>query len=120
MSRTWSSTAATLVTALLGVGLASCGGADSEKGSSESTHTYPAAVTKAYTDACVPTAKSSSARKLTTEKAQDYCQLSLDCVRRKLTLKQFETVNNNMLSGKANPDAKVLQECGQEAIKKLG
>jgi hypothetical protein len=106
-----------IVMALLGAGLASCGDSGSGGAGSAPGAAYPAAISESFTTTCAATAKASSGGKLRDDRAKQYCQKALVCVEKKLTLKQFETASANMLNGKANPDAKVVRNCGEAAAK---
>jgi hypothetical protein len=114
-----SRSAAIVIIGLLALLLASCGGGGSSSVSSTAPRTYPAAVTKAFARSCVAAARASSAGKLTAKKATTYCQVALTCIESHFTVAQLKVYQSNVVSGKANPSAKVLTKCETAAIKKV-
>jgi hypothetical protein len=82
-------------------------------------HHYPATLKKSFLKSCASTAVDAAQGKLTKHQAAQYCALALSCIEAKLTLKEFEQTVQNMQSGKANPNAKVLTKCEKQAISKV-
>ena len=103
--------------------LASCGDTASSSSSEEAiggggiTGGYPTAVANRFVQSCALNAKLSSSRELTSEEARDLCIDALTCVEQGLTISELRETERKLLSGEANPGARVLRRCTEEAIK---
>ncbi len=116
------SLAAVLLSALCLV-LVSCG--DSSTSSSERppggggiASSYPTAVADRFVESCVVNAKLSSFGKLGSDQAREICLDALSCLEQDLTLSGLRKTEQKMLTGEANPGAKALRSCAEEAIER--
>jgi hypothetical protein len=80
---------------------------------------YPPEVRRAFITSCTRVAKSVAGDRLTRTQARKYCTGALNCIERRLTLRQFERVVQNMQTGRRNPNARVLTSCERAAAQNI-
>ena len=76
---------------------------------------YPAANEQAYLQSCVREAT----LHISEARATSYCRLSLSCIERRLSLKQFIEWNRDAILGRASPYATVGLNCVKIAVRVL-
>ena len=78
---------------------------------------YPPAVEKRFLSSCSRVAKATAGSTVTRAQARRYCRLSLACIERRLTLRQFVAYGKRLQSGRRNPAAKVVRSCTTSAAR---
>lgn len=80
------------------------------------THRYPHAVTRQFVRSCA----SGAVNSVPPAVAKHYCTLTLHCIERYLTLKQFLAVERSFVKHQQNRQADVLGRCANSALRKVG
>jgi hypothetical protein len=104
--------------ALAALAVAIGAGAAADAATTTQRH-YPPEVRRAFIASCTRVAKSVAGDRLTRAQARTYCTSALSCIERRLTLRQFERVVQNMQAGRSNPNARVLTSCERAAAQKI-
>jgi hypothetical protein len=80
---------------------------------------YPSSVRQEYLKACKKAARSSGGG-VSARDARVYCEVSLTCLQRNLTLKQFEKFDRAIRRGDETPPyRKVVNRCIKEAARAI-
>jgi hypothetical protein len=92
-----------------GVLIAGCGSSGNSTGTSGGVKLggYPSASERAFLTSCVREATLHASKPTATK----YCRTALACIEQKLSFKDFQTLERNLLLGASNPNAQVVLQC---------
>jgi hypothetical protein len=102
---------AALAVAALATGLAGIAGA-----APPTQRHYPPAVRRQFTAACARTATQVAGERLTNRQARRLCTVTLSCIERRLTFRQFVRLERNLGAGRRDRNAAVITRCERAAL----
>lgn len=93
-----------------------CGGTSASHSAGPALGKYPAANEQAFLGSCEREASASAPQ----DKAKRYCRTALACIENRMSARQFDQVDRNLMLGRANPGQRTVLACVKAARRTVG